>query len=66
MDPYANGNAYGHNINKILKDVIVKSKQMAGFDAIYRPGWTVMVFLSNGKLKNSIESKESQRRGANK
>ena len=38
--PYANGNVHmGTALNKILKDVIVKSKQMAGFDAIYRPGW---------------------------
>ncbi len=38
--PYANGNLHmGTALNKILKDVIVKSKQMSGFDAIYRPGW---------------------------
>ena len=61
--PYANGNVHmGTALNKILKDVIVKSKQMAGFDAIYRPGWDVMVFLLNGKLKNSIESRESQKK----
>ena len=38
--PYANGNLHmGTALNKILKDIIVKSKQMSGFDAIYRPGW---------------------------
>ena len=38
--PYANGNVHmGTALNKILKDIIIKSKQMAGFDAIYRPGW---------------------------
>jgi isoleucyl-tRNA synthetase len=38
--PYANGDIHiGHAINKILKDVIVKSKNMAGFDAPYVPGW---------------------------
>ncbi|MGI8895146.1 MAG: isoleucine--tRNA ligase [Casimicrobiaceae bacterium] len=38
--PYANGDIHiGHAVNKILKDVIVKSKQMAGFDAPYVPGW---------------------------
>ncbi|MGP1676171.1 MAG: isoleucine--tRNA ligase [Giesbergeria sp.] len=38
--PYANGDIHlGHAINKILKDVIVKSRNMAGFDAVYVPGW---------------------------
>ena len=38
--PYANGNLHiGHALNKILKDVVVKSKTMAGFDAPYIPGW---------------------------
>ncbi len=38
--PYANGDIHiGHAVNKILKDVIVKSRQMAGFDAPYVPGW---------------------------
>ncbi len=38
--PYANGNIHiGHAVNKILKDIIVKSKQMEGFDAPYVPGW---------------------------
>ncbi len=38
--PYANGDIHiGHAVNKILKDVIVKSKGMAGFDAPYVPGW---------------------------
>src|SRR3990172_7199388 len=37
---YANGNIHlGHAINKILKDIIVKSRNMAGFDAVYVPGW---------------------------
>ncbi|MBF0188615.1 MAG: isoleucine--tRNA ligase [Magnetococcales bacterium] len=38
--PYANGHLHmGHAINKVLKDVIVKSKQMSGYDANYIPGW---------------------------
>lgn len=38
--PYANGDIHlGHAVNKILKDIIVKSKNMAGFDAPYVPGW---------------------------
>ena len=38
--PYANGEIHlGHAVNKVLKDVIVKSKTLAGFDAPYVPGW---------------------------
>ncbi|MFA5520156.1 MAG: isoleucine--tRNA ligase [Castellaniella sp.] len=38
--PYANGDIHiGHAVNKILKDIIVKSRNMAGFDAVYVPGW---------------------------
>lgn len=38
--PYANGDIHiGHAVNKILKDIIVKSKTMSGFDAPYVPGW---------------------------
>ncbi len=38
--PYANGDIHiGHAVNKILKDMIVKSRGMAGFDARYVPGW---------------------------
>ena len=38
--PYANGDIHiGHAVNKILKDIIVKAKTLAGFDAPYVPGW---------------------------
>jgi isoleucyl-tRNA synthetase len=38
--PYANGTLHiGHAVNKILKDMVVKSRQLAGFDARYVPGW---------------------------
>jgi len=38
--PYANGQIHmGHAVNKILKDMIVKARQLAGFDAAYVPGW---------------------------
>ena len=38
--PYANGQLHvGHAANKILKDMIVKARQLAGFDARYTPGW---------------------------
>src|SRR3984893_10425574 len=38
--PYANGDIHiGHAVNKVLKDIVVKSRQLAGFDAPYVPGW---------------------------
>ncbi len=38
--PYANGNLHiGHALNKILKDIVTRSRQMAGFDSNYVPGW---------------------------
>ncbi len=38
--PYANGDIHiGHAVNKILKDIILKSKTLSGFDAPYVPGW---------------------------
>ena len=38
--PYANGHIHmGHALNKILKDMVVKSRSMMGFDAPYVPGW---------------------------
>src|SRR5208282_6210129 len=38
--PYANGNIHiGHALNKILKDIVVRSNQMAGKDSNYVPGW---------------------------
>jgi isoleucyl-tRNA synthetase len=38
--PYANGNIHiGHALNKVLKDVVVKYKNMSGFESPYIPGW---------------------------
>lgn len=38
--PYANGQLHmGHAVNKVLKDMIVKARQLAGYDALYVPGW---------------------------
>ena len=38
--PYANGKIHlGHAVNKILKDIVVKSRTLSGFDAPYIPGW---------------------------
>src|SRR5699024_3300609 len=38
--PYANGDIHiGHAVNKVLKDIIIKSRTLSGFDAPYVPGW---------------------------
>lgn len=38
--PYANGNIHiGHSVNKIIKDIIIKSKWLMGYDSPYVPGW---------------------------
>lgn len=38
--PYANGQIHlGHAVNKVLKDIIIKSKTLSGYDAPYVPGW---------------------------
>jgi len=38
--PYANGDIHlGHAVNKVLKDIIIKAKTLAGYDAPYVPGW---------------------------
>ena len=38
--PYANGAVHlGHAVNKVLKDIVVKSRTLDGFDAPYIPGW---------------------------
>lgn len=52
--PYANGQLHiGHASNKILKDMIVKARQLAGFDAQYVPGWD----CHGLPIENQIEKK---------
>ena len=52
--PYANGSLHvGHAANKILKDMIVKARQLAGFDARYVPGWD----CHGLPIENAIEKK---------
>ncbi len=52
--PYANGQIHmGHAVNKILKDMIVKARQLAGFDAQYVPGWD----CHGLPIENAIEKK---------
>jgi len=64
--PYANGKIHiGHALNKILKDIIIKSKTLSGFDAPYLPGWDChglpiehQVEKKKGKVGSKIEAKE--------
>ncbi len=63
--PYANGEIHiGHAVNKILKDIIVKSKTLSGFDADYVPGWDchglpieLMVEKKIGKAGHKVDAK---------
>jgi isoleucyl-tRNA synthetase len=64
--PYANGHLHcGHALNKILKDIIIKSKTLAGFDAPYVPGWDchglpieLNVEKKHGKAGNKISVRD--------
>ena len=64
--PYANGDIHiGHAVNKILKDIIVKSRTLSGFDAPYVPGWDchgmpieVQIEKEHGK---NLAARETQR-----
>jgi isoleucyl-tRNA synthetase len=57
--PYANGNIHiGHALNKILKDFIVRSKTMAGFDAPYVPGWDCHGLPIELKVDRELGSKK--------
>ncbi|MCX8957516.1 isoleucine--tRNA ligase [Erwinia psidii] len=53
--PYANGSIHiGHSVNKILKDIIVKSKGLAGFDSPYVPGWDCHGLPIEHKVEQTI------------
>ena len=59
--PYANGNIHlGHAFNKLLKDFIVKSKTMAGFDSPYVPGWDCHGLPIEIKVDSELGSKKAQ------
>ncbi len=59
--PYANGNIHlGTAFNKILKDFIVKSKSMAGFDAPFVPGWDCHGLPIEFKVDNELGKKKAQ------
>ena len=55
--PYANGQIHmGHAVNKILKDMIVKARQLEGLDAMYVPGWD----CHGLPIENAIEKKHGR------
>jgi isoleucyl-tRNA synthetase len=56
--PYANGNLHiGHALNKILKDVVNRAAQMAGYDANYVPGWDCHGLPIEWKVEEEYRSK---------
>ncbi|MCG8376077.1 MAG: class I tRNA ligase family protein, partial [Chlorobiales bacterium] len=59
--PYANGNIHmGTAMNKILKDLVVKSRQMAGFNAVYVPGWDCHGLPIEHKVQTELGERMSQ------
>ena len=59
--PYANGNIHiGTALNKILKDFIVKSKYMMGFDSYYVPGWDCHGLPVEHEVEKSLGSKKGE------
>ena len=60
--PYANGELHiGHALNKILKDIVNRSRQMSGFDAAYIPGWDCHGLPIEWKIEEDLRA-----RGRNK
>jgi isoleucyl-tRNA synthetase len=56
--PYANGNIHiGHALNKILKDLVTRSRQMAGFDSHYVPGWDCHGLPIEWKIEEQYRAK---------
>jgi len=61
--PYANGDIHiGHAVNKILKDIIVRARTLAGFDAPYIPGWD----CHGLPIEHQIEKKHGKHLEGNK
>ena len=58
--PYANGDIHlGHALNKILKDFVVRYKNMNGYKAVYIPGWdTHGLPIENALQKSGVKRKE--------
>ena len=60
--PYANGNLHiGHALNKILKDVVNRSKQMTGYNAHYIPGWDCHGLPIEWKIEEKYREKKKNK-----
>ena len=58
--PYANGRIHiGHALNKILKDIVVKSRTMAGYHSPYVPGWDCHGLPIEHQVTKELGSKKS-------
>lgn len=58
--PYANGDIHiGHAVNKILKDAIIKSRLLSGFDAPYVPGWDCHGLPIEHQIEKKLSKKKS-------
>jgi isoleucyl-tRNA synthetase len=61
--PYANGHIHiGTSMNKILKDLVVRSRQMTGFDADYIPGWDCHGLPIEWKVEEEFRAAGKQKR----
>jgi len=59
--PYANGHIHiGHALNKILKDIILKSRRMSGFNAPYVPGWDCHGLPIELQVEKNLGSKKHE------
>jgi isoleucyl-tRNA synthetase len=59
--PYANGHIHmGHALNKILKDMVVRSRSMTGFNAVYVPGWDCHGLPIEHQVDKELGSKAAQ------
>ncbi|OIQ00892.1 MAG: isoleucine--tRNA ligase [Zetaproteobacteria bacterium CG2_30_46_52] len=57
--PYANGSIHiGHAVNKVLKDIVVRSRTMSGFDAPYVPGWDCHGLPIELKVEEAFKKKK--------
>ena len=60
--PYANGNLHiGHALNKTIKDMIVRSHQMMGYDSRYIPGWDCHGLPIEWKIEEAYRKKAATR-----
>lgn len=65
--PYANGNIHlGTALNKILKDLVIKAKNMTGFDGVYVPGWDCHGLPIEHQVDKELGDKKSKMSQADK